>query len=157
MGKANLETLLGNYDDAITSYDHAIKIDPGDADPWVGKGSAYLAARDYDDAIASFDRALVIHPDKEDALENLALAEQLKAAVLAGPDESTGEVSPGPADVGQYQANADGNSMEPGSSPGNKAPAEAFSVSVPGSAPSMLPMLVAIMAFAVIVYRRRDR
>jgi hypothetical protein len=156
MGKANVETLLGAYDEAIAAYDHAIKIDPGDADPWVGKGSAYLAAGDYDEAIASFDRALVIHPGLADALENRALAEQLKAAVLAVPDESPGEVSQGPADSGQYQGDATAIPAVSDTPGGNELPGDVLSVSVPGSAPSMLPMLVAIMAFAVIVYRRRE-
>jgi hypothetical protein len=156
MGKGEVETRIGAYDNAVAAYGQATRIDPGDADPWVGKGNAYLAAGDYDQAIASFDHALVIHPGLADALESRASAEYLKATVLAVPDETPEEVSPGSVDSVQYQANAAGNSVEPGSSLGNEAPAEVLTVSVPGSAPSMLPMLVVIMAFAVIAYRKRD-
>lgn len=157
MGKANVETLTGAYDDAVASYDHATRLDPGDADPWVGKGSAYLAAGEYDEAIASFDRALVIHPGMADALENRALAEQLKAAVLAVPDETPGEVSPGAADGVEEQADSTLTPAISDAPEGNEGPGDVLLVSVPGSAPSMLPMLVAIMAFAVIVYRRREQ
>jgi hypothetical protein len=156
MGKGEVETRLGAYDDAIAAYGQAIRIDPGDADPWVGKGNAYLAARDYEQAIASFNRALMINPGLADALESRALAEQLKSTVLAASNESSGETSPGIAGEERYQTGVTGIPAASDAPGGNEVPADVLSVSVPGSAPSLLPLLVAIMAFAVIIYRRRE-
>jgi hypothetical protein len=155
MGKAQAETLLGNYTDAVASYNRAARLDPGDADPWVGKGTAYLAAGDYTKAIESFDRALVIHPGLADALEGRALADRLNTTMETASAEVTGEVPTDPAGDGQFLDRVP-EVTAPADIPGNNdAPAEVLAVSVPGSAPSMLPMLAAIMAFAVIMYRRK--
>jgi hypothetical protein len=157
MGKGEVETRLGAYDNAVAAYSQAARIDPGDADPWVGKGNAYLAAGDYDQAMASFDHALVIHPGLADALESRASAEYLKATVLAAPVEIPGDGSAGSAGEDLYQTDVPMTPAVSDLAEGNGEPGDVLSVSVPGSAPSMLPMLVAGMAFAVIMYRKREQ
>ncbi len=157
MGKGEVETRLGEYDDAVAAYSQAARIDPGDADPWVGKGNAYLAAGDYDQAIASFDHALLIHPGLTDALESRATAEYLKATVLAAPLELSPDTANGSAGEDREPVDVNRTPIVSEPSEGNGEPGEVLSVSVPGSAPSMLPMLAAIMAFAVIMYRKREQ
>jgi len=122
----------------------------------VGKGNAYLAAGDYDQAIASFDHALMIHPGLTDALESRASAEYLNATVLDEPAEITQDSSTGSAGEDLYQADVTVTPAVSDTLEGNEEPGDVLSVSVPGSAPSMLPMLVAGMAFAMILYRRRE-
>ena len=156
MGKGEVETRLGAYDNAVAAYGQAARIDPGDADPWVGKGNAYLAAGDYEQAIASFDKALLIHPGLADALESRASAEYLKATVLAAPVEISQDTANGSAGEEPDTVDVTGTPMVSEPPEGNEEPGDVVSVSVPGSAPSMLPMLVVIMAFAAIAYRRRD-
>jgi len=157
MGKGEVETRLGAYDNAVAAYGQAARLDPGDADPWVGKGNAYLAAGDYDQAIASLDKALLIHPGLADALESRTTAEYLKATVLAVPVEPLQGASSGSAGGDTYQADATGTPAVSDLPEGNEDPEDVLSVSVPGSAPSLLPMLAAIMAFAVIMYRKREQ
>ena len=36
--QGNIRDSLGQYEEAIASYDSALKIDPGDADAWFDKG-----------------------------------------------------------------------------------------------------------------------
>jgi tetratricopeptide (TPR) repeat protein len=36
--QGNIRDSLGQYEDAIASYDSALKIDPSDADAWFDKG-----------------------------------------------------------------------------------------------------------------------
>ena len=156
MGKGEVETRLGAYDNAVAAYSQAARLDPGDADPWVGKGNAYLAAGDYEKAIASFDKALLIHPGLADALESRTTAEYLKATVLAAPVELPKDASSGSAGEDMYQADVSGTPAVSDLPEGNNEPENVLSVSVPGSAPSMLPMLAAVMAFAVIMYRRKE-
>jgi hypothetical protein len=156
MGKGEVETRLGAYDNAVGAYSQAARIDPGDADPWVGKGNAYLAAGDYDKAIAAFDHALLIHPGLIDALESRETAEHLKATVLAAPVEISQDTANGSAGDEPDPVDVTGTPVVSELPEGSGEPGDVVSVSVPGSAPSMLPMLAAGMAFAVIMYRRRE-
>jgi len=59
---------LGQYAEALASFDKAIKINPDDADVWVFRGVALGDLGLYEDAIISFERAIAINADYTDAL-----------------------------------------------------------------------------------------
>jgi DnaJ-class molecular chaperone len=48
---------LGKYDEAITCYDQAIKIDPSDADVWNNKGNSLNSLGNNDEAKKCYDRS----------------------------------------------------------------------------------------------------
>jgi len=48
---------LGKYDEAIISYDQAIKIDPSDADAWNNKGNSLNSLGNDDEAKKCYDRS----------------------------------------------------------------------------------------------------
>jgi CHAT domain-containing protein/Flp pilus assembly protein TadD len=65
---------LGRYEEAIASYDRAIKINPDYHEAWANRGiTLYSLGRD-EDAIASYDQAVEIKPDKHDAWYNRGIA-----------------------------------------------------------------------------------
>ena len=53
---------LGRYEEAIKSYDEALKIDPKDAQAWNNKGVALGNLGRYGEAVTCFERALEIAP-----------------------------------------------------------------------------------------------
>jgi CHAT domain-containing protein/Flp pilus assembly protein TadD len=54
---------LGRYEEAIASYDNALKIKPDDHYVWNGRGLALNNLGRYEEEIASYDNALKIKPD----------------------------------------------------------------------------------------------
>jgi len=48
---------LGRYDEAVTSYDHAISIDPSDADAWNSKGNSLNSMGKSNDAKKCYDKS----------------------------------------------------------------------------------------------------
>jgi len=76
---------LGQYNDALISYDKAVKIEPENPDAWGGLGTAYLNLGRYDEAVASFDKALKINPNTLLAQKNRELALKLKTQTLKAP------------------------------------------------------------------------
>ena len=60
----------GRYQEAIASYEKALKIHPEMADTWNNRGVVLTRLQKYEDAIASYDRALQIRPEYPDAWNN---------------------------------------------------------------------------------------
>ena len=56
------------YEDAVDSYDQALKIDPSQKDYWYRHGEALTQLTRYEEAVASYDQALKIKPDFHQAL-----------------------------------------------------------------------------------------
>ena len=53
----------GKYDEAIESFDEAIRLDPNDAKAWNSKGNALNSQGKYDEAIESFEEAIRLDPN----------------------------------------------------------------------------------------------
>lgn len=99
--KADLATAFKNranaYDDkgqnhrAIRDYDHAIAINPNDADAFNDRGTSHRAMGQYDLAIHDYDEAIKLTPQNAMALNNRCLAKALAGQLeqgLADCDES---------------------------------------------------------------------
>ena len=89
-GRVNMEDLAtafknrGNaYDDkgqndlAIEDYDHAIAINPNDADALNNRGTSYRAKGKYDLAVLDYDQAIKLIPNNAKALSNRCFAKAL--------------------------------------------------------------------------------
>ncbi len=62
----------GSYSEAVSQFDQAISLDPGDPYAHYNKGYALLMLEDYWNALSSFNAVLEISPDMGDALVNKA-------------------------------------------------------------------------------------
>ncbi|MGB8700825.1 MAG: tetratricopeptide repeat protein, partial [Thermosynechococcaceae cyanobacterium] len=58
------------YEDAVASYDEALKIKPDYYQAWYGRGWAFYQLGRYEEAIASYDKALQFKPDYSNAWFN---------------------------------------------------------------------------------------
>ncbi|MGH9769639.1 MAG: tetratricopeptide repeat protein [Blastocatellia bacterium] len=58
-----VKEMLQRYEEAITSYDRFLKIEPHNADVWVDRGRLLSNLERYEEAIASYDRVLEIDTD----------------------------------------------------------------------------------------------
>jgi len=58
---------MHEYDEALSSFDMALKLDPNYADAWINKGSALYELGMYHDAIAAYDQAIRINPQSSNA------------------------------------------------------------------------------------------
>jgi Flp pilus assembly protein TadD len=65
---------LGRYEDAIASYDEALKFKPDDHAAWNNRGIALGNLGRFEDAIASYDEALKFKPDDHAAWNNRGIA-----------------------------------------------------------------------------------
>ena len=68
--RGNALEKLGRNEEAIASYDKALKIKPDYHLAWNGRGNALEKLGRYEEAIASYDKALKIKPDFHDARNN---------------------------------------------------------------------------------------
>jgi tetratricopeptide (TPR) repeat protein len=78
----------GSYGEAVSQFDQAIALDPGDSYAYYNKGYALLMLEDYWNALSSFNSALEINPSDGDALVNKAAC--LISLAKAGQVEDTG-------------------------------------------------------------------
>lgn len=62
------------YEEAITSYDEAINLNPNYISAWNNKGIALFRLGRYEDAIGCYDKALEINPNHANAWYNKAKA-----------------------------------------------------------------------------------
>jgi tetratricopeptide (TPR) repeat protein len=84
--RANAYDDQGEFDRAIDDYDHAIAINPEDADSYNDRGTAYREKGQYGRAIEDYDRAISRSPDNAMALSNRCFAKavvgQLEQALV---------------------------------------------------------------------------
>jgi tetratricopeptide (TPR) repeat protein len=71
---------IGRIDDAITSFDEAIKINPQDPIAWNNKGVILRDQGNYREALSCFNKALEIDPSYEVAKTNKQLTMQDQTA-----------------------------------------------------------------------------
>ena len=86
---------LGNYDEAIRSYEELVELGVWDVDVLYNLGTAYARTRSYGPAILNLERALLIDPGHEEALDNLRTVRQALARrrTSEGEDDARGEGS----------------------------------------------------------------
>ncbi|KAM3115513.1 CHAT domain-containing protein [Phormidesmis sp. 146-33] len=65
---------LDRYEEAIASYDQALKYKPDFGDAWCGRGATLVELHRYEKAIASYDQALKYNPDDHKAWNNRGVA-----------------------------------------------------------------------------------
>jgi len=65
---------LHEYDEALKSFDMALKMDPKYVDAWINKGSALHELGMYGDAIAAYDQAIRIEPQNANAWRRMGYA-----------------------------------------------------------------------------------
>lgn len=54
--------LLGRYEEALTSFDKVIELDPNKPLAWLGRGMALSDLRRYDEALVSYDKVIELDP-----------------------------------------------------------------------------------------------
>lgn len=70
IARANTYMQEGNYEDAITYYTRALKVNPKDSIAYNNRGLAWWKKGDYDNAIADFTKAVEIDLKFADAYKN---------------------------------------------------------------------------------------
>jgi tetratricopeptide (TPR) repeat protein len=63
-----------HYEEAVTSYDRALNINPEDDSAWSNRGVALDILKRYEEVVTSFDRALDINPEDDSAWSNRGVA-----------------------------------------------------------------------------------
>ncbi|WP_449417793.1 CHAT domain-containing protein [Phormidium nigroviride] len=85
--RGNELLMSGDVEDAIVSYDQAIKIKPDLHEAWSNRGFALVNLRLLEEAIASFDKAIEFKPNFHDAWNNrgstLVILEQIEEAIIS--------------------------------------------------------------------------
>jgi predicted O-linked N-acetylglucosamine transferase (SPINDLY family) len=66
----NVLQKLDQYEEAIKSYDLAIKLIPNDFEAWSNKGNALYELKRYEDAITHHDRSISLNPNYAEAWSN---------------------------------------------------------------------------------------
>jgi tetratricopeptide (TPR) repeat protein len=61
---------IGRYEEAMVSYDTALRINPDSYQAWNNRGVALVELGRYDEAIESYDKALRINPEYTEAKHN---------------------------------------------------------------------------------------
>jgi tetratricopeptide (TPR) repeat protein len=65
---------LGQYSDAVASYDKAVFIRPNNADAWNNRGVALENLGQYSESVSSYDQAVTLKPGYADAWYNRGVA-----------------------------------------------------------------------------------
>jgi len=60
-------TKLGKYNEALDSFDNALKINPGVSNIWLNRGIALVKLSEFEEAMDCFDRALQLDPNNDSA------------------------------------------------------------------------------------------
>ena len=75
-----------DYDKAIADYNEAIRLDPGYAHAYNGRGKTWSAKKDYDKAIADYNEAIRLYPGYVHAYCNRGVAFLLTGSAKVGED-----------------------------------------------------------------------
>ena len=68
LGSALFE--LERYEEALTSYDKVIKLNPDHSNAWTNKGATLNELERYEEALTSYDKAIELNPDNSNAWSN---------------------------------------------------------------------------------------
>jgi tetratricopeptide (TPR) repeat protein len=69
--KGKILISLNNYDEAVASFDAALKIDPEDTEVWTQRSIALYYLGKYDEAIRNLDAAKSLDPQNASIFENM--------------------------------------------------------------------------------------
>jgi hypothetical protein len=75
---------LGRFEDALASYDRALKVRPDYAEALNNRGLTLHGLKRFDEALADYDRALQIRPDFPEAHWNVAMSRLLTGDFSSG-------------------------------------------------------------------------
>lgn len=100
--RANTYFEEGDYEDAITYYTKALKVNPQDAIAYNNRGLAWGKKGDYDNSIADFTKAVEINPQYADAYKNRGLAYYDKGDYDSAIGNYTKAVEINPKDAFSY-------------------------------------------------------
>ena len=67
---------MGDYDQAISALDQAVRLDPNDAIALRDRGFCYHRKGDFEQAIQDYDQALRLDPTDVNTSQNRALAQR---------------------------------------------------------------------------------
>lgn len=78
------ETFINSADleEAIASYDQALKLNPNDDRAWYNRGNALHDLGRYEEALASFEQAVKLNPNKDSAWYNKACCYALQGDIV---------------------------------------------------------------------------
>lgn len=66
--EGNLHLLKGEFEQAITLYEKALELNPGDTEAYLNRGQAYAVGKgEYDLALSDYNKAIAINPDYAEA------------------------------------------------------------------------------------------
>jgi len=65
---------MGNYEQALSDYNEAIRVNPKHTYAYYNRGIVYINKKDYDRAIADFEFVLSLEPNHSSAQKNLDIA-----------------------------------------------------------------------------------
>jgi tetratricopeptide (TPR) repeat protein len=71
--KGETHHTMGRYEEAVSAYDRAITIDPGNGEAWRNRGLSLSLLNRSDEAFVSYSRALELDPHDIEALQFIAL------------------------------------------------------------------------------------
>ncbi len=64
----------GRYQEALSAYDEAVRIDPGKADAWNNQGIVLCSLERFWEAVEALDKALEVNPQNAHAWHNKGVA-----------------------------------------------------------------------------------
>ena len=68
--KGNVLAMQGSYDEAIRSFDEAIRLDPNNAVIWSNKGNVLSLQGNYNESVNAFDEAIRLDPNNAETWNN---------------------------------------------------------------------------------------
>ncbi|WP_455392776.1 tetratricopeptide repeat protein [[Eubacterium] cellulosolvens] len=98
--KGVILTKMGKYNEAIESFDKALRINPGVSNIWLNRGIALVKLNEFEEALDCFDRALQLDPGNEAAKRRRnkcwykwKLMEAREGRMISGGTRGTGRVA----------------------------------------------------------------
>ena len=82
------------WSEALSSYAHALELDPSNADAYVARGAAYANTEKYDEALLDFERALKHEPGHLNAPSAIWRRQERRRGSRGEPPKSPRRVPP---------------------------------------------------------------